>query len=208
MEASCQRECWLRRRMFTLTELGFVLKVLLNHAPFLPPFPGLMQDLSGELFSHATQKVHLGDHRGLLLHPLCISWQGSENQGCDPELGLAALSASTDSRIMCSETVFFQNSQVAMALQKQRHLMKQNSTASESTYHYKSCCDNNLTILQEGRMKQLILRLFSFLFVFWTNKQIMPWTDNDNSDCAVLSAQINALWFFIFFYGSRTKTYV
>lgn len=49
--------------MFTLTELGFVLKVLLNHAPFFPSFPGLMQDLSGELFSHATQKVHLGDHR-------------------------------------------------------------------------------------------------------------------------------------------------
>lgn len=96
--------------MFTLTELGFVLKVLLKHVPFLPPFPGLMQELSGELFSCVTQKVHLGDHRGLLLHPLCISRQRSENQACDPELELAELSASTESRIMCSEIVFSKQS--------------------------------------------------------------------------------------------------
>lgn len=110
VEASCQRVCWLRRE-FPLTELGLVLKVFLRHAPFLLPFPGLMQNLSGEAFFCVIQKVQLGDHRGsLLLYPLWISSESSENQGCHPELKPAELNASTESRIMWSEIAFSKQS--------------------------------------------------------------------------------------------------
>jgi len=78
VEASCQRRCWLRRD-FPQTEQGLVLEVLLRHTPFLP-FPGLMQEPSGEAFSCVTQQVQLGDHRGsVLLNLLWISSQSSEN---------------------------------------------------------------------------------------------------------------------------------
>lgn len=44
--------------MFALAELGFVWKVLLKYAPFPPPFPGVMQELSDELFSKQNFLLH------------------------------------------------------------------------------------------------------------------------------------------------------